>query len=104
MRCTPEPCDYILVVIHCDAATGAAVATDGAPGGAGPYVIGPARPKAATPGNRGPAVARGGPRKAPPGAFRKRPKRLPALHSPGGGDGNRDTAPPEPQTTRPAKR
>jgi hypothetical protein len=34
----------------------------GAPGGAGPYVIGPARPIAATPGNRGPAVARGGPR------------------------------------------
>jgi seryl-tRNA synthetase len=32
----------------------------------GPYVIGPARPKAATPGNRGPAVARGGAdRKAP---------------------------------------
>src|SRR6185436_20855777 len=34
----------------------------GAPGGAGPYVTGPARPKAATPGNRGPAVARAGPR------------------------------------------
>ena len=34
----------------------------GAPGGAGPYVTGPARPKAATPGNRGPAVARAEPR------------------------------------------
>src|SRR6185436_4921715 len=33
------------------AATGAAVANGGAPGGAGPYVIGPARPKAAAPGN-----------------------------------------------------
>ena len=35
---------------------------DGAPGGAGSYVTGPARPKAATPGNRGPAVARAEPR------------------------------------------
>src|SRR6187431_3701497 len=34
----------------------------GAPGGAGSYVTGPARPKAATPGNRGPAVARPEPR------------------------------------------
>src|SRR5688572_10045396 len=48
---------------------------DGAPGGAGSYVTGPARPKAATPGNRGPAVARAEPRiwvrhprVAPPGA------------------------------------
>jgi hypothetical protein len=50
----------------------------GAPGGAGSYVIGPARPKAATPGDRGPAVARPEPRwvrdpaairrVAPPGA------------------------------------
>jgi hypothetical protein len=43
----------------------------GAPGGAGPYVIGPARPKAATLGNRGPA--RGA-------------RRTPALGSPTGGD------------------
>src|SRR5258706_12021423 len=57
--------------------------TGGAPGGAGPYVIGPARPKAAAPGNRGPAVARGG-ADAPSRAFRKRPKRLPALHPPVG--------------------
>src|SRR6185436_2464367 len=49
------------------AATGA-VLGGGVPGGAGPYVTGPARPKAATPGNRGPAVARGGAdRKAPSG-------------------------------------
>jgi hypothetical protein len=52
----------------------------GAPGGAGPYVIGPARPKAATPGNRGPAVARGGSRfwVRQPAAIRR--WRLPALH------------------------
>jgi len=70
--------------------------TGGAPGGAGPYVIGPARPKAATPGNRGPAVARGG-AAAPSRASRKRPKRLPALHPPRG-NGKRDMARPQPQT------
>ena len=54
----------------------------GAPGGAGPYVTGPARPKAATPGDRGPAVARAEPRfwVRQPAAIRR--WRLPALHSP----------------------
>ena len=52
----------------------------GAPGGAGPYVTGPARPKAATPGNRGPAVARGGPRIWVRQPAPLRWWRLPALH------------------------
>ena len=64
--------------------------TGGAPGGAGPYVTGPARPKAATPGNRGPAVARGG-ADAPSGAFRKTPEAPPGAPSPGGGDGKKGT-------------
>ena len=65
---------------------------DGAPGGGGPYVTGPARPKAATPGNRGPAVARGGPRiwVRQPAAIRR--WRLPALHSPFGETEKRETA------------
>src|SRR5262249_4627388 len=74
-----------------------------APGGAGPYVTGPARPKAAAPGNRGPAVARGGPiARLRQRASRKRPKRLPALH-PHGGHGKRDTERPPPRSRRAAE-
>src|SRR6185295_4784299 len=69
------------------AATGA-VLGGGVPVGAGPYVTGPARPKAASPGNRGPAVARGGAdRKAPPRAFRQRPEAPPGAPFPLGGNG-----------------
>src|SRR4051812_47437099 len=71
----------------------------------GPPVSGPARPQAATPGNRGSAVARGGRpsiarRDAPMGVLGA----FPALHSPFGETEKGSTARPAPPTIRAAKR
>src|SRR5258707_208179 len=71
--------NYIVPCSFSVAATGVAVGNRWSAGRRGPYVIGPARPQAATPGNRGPSVALGG-AAAPSRASRKRPKRLPALN------------------------
>ena len=89
--------NYIVPYSFSLAATGAAVANRWSAGRRGPYVIGPARPKAATPGNRGLPWRAAADRKAPPKGVSQTPEAPPGAPSPVGETEKRDRARPSPQ-------